>query len=344
MFQKMFLVFSAFAVIALGDTQCPVAPAIPEDRRANKTTIRLVQYNVEWLFIDYNANADCPGSQCSWHTLADAQTHLEYVSSVINTLKPDILNLCEVEGCDELKMLLNTTSPADVSRKPYLIQGTDTSTGQNVGLITKIDPSKDLYRSDERVSYPIPNSKCGYTGAPSTSGVSKHYISEFTIGTTKLALIGVHFLAFPLDATRCAEREAQAQVIQNVISKYSALKYEIIVMGDLNDFDGVVLDANNNVPVSQVLEILKGHAGVYEGTYNLISIASDIPKADRYSDWWDQNGNCNSTANEFSMIDHILVTAPIQDKIVNRFIYKGYAEFCGTYNSDHYPVVIDIML
>ena len=115
-------------------------------------------------------------------------------------------------------------------------------------------------------------------------------------------------------------------------------------MGDLNDFDGVVLDANNNVPVSQVLEILKGHAGVYEGTYNLISIASDIPKADRYSDWWDQNGNCNSTANEFSMIDHILVTAPIQDKIVNRFIYKGYAEFCGTYNSDHYPVVIDIML
>ncbi len=30
--------------------------------------------------------------------------------------------------------------------KPYLIKGTDTATGQNVGIITKIDPSSNMQR------------------------------------------------------------------------------------------------------------------------------------------------------------------------------------------------------
>lgn len=30
------------------------------------------------------------------------------------------------------------------------------------------------------------------------------------------------------------------------------------MMGDFNDFDGKILDVNNNKPTSQVLDILKG--------------------------------------------------------------------------------------
>ena len=29
--------------------------------------LRLMQYNVEWLFIDYYKSADCPGNGCTWH-------------------------------------------------------------------------------------------------------------------------------------------------------------------------------------------------------------------------------------------------------------------------------------
>jgi exonuclease III len=157
------------------------------------------------------------------------------------------------------------------------------------------------------------------------------------------AMIGAHLIAFPTDKTRCAEREAQAQVLQNVIYGYLEKGYEIIFFGDLNDFDAEVLDANNNKPTSMVLDILKGSAGTNAGKYKLFNIAANIPKEKRFSDWWDQNNNCKSTSNEFSMIDHVLVTPLLQEKIVGQFIYQGYPEYCGTLNSDHYPVVLDFL-
>ena len=43
------------------------------------------------------------------------------------------------------------------------------------------------------------------------------------------------------------------------------------------------------------------------------------------------------------MIDHILVTSTIKKYIANSFVYHGYDEYCGKYNSDHYPVVIDFL-
>jgi exonuclease III len=44
------------------------------------------------------------------------------------------------------------------------------------------------------------------------------------------------------------------------------------------------------------------------------------------------------------MIDHILVTDGIQNNIVNAFMYHEYNEYCGKYDSDHYPVIIDLAL
>jgi exonuclease III len=224
------------------------------------------------------------------------------------------------------------------SYNPYLINGKDTSTGQNVGMLTKINPRVNLYRTEEHVNYPIPNSKCGYTGAPGTAGVSKHYITEFTLNNMNIAFIGAHLLAFPTDSMRCAEREAQATVLQNVIISYINKKYEIIMLGDFNDFDENTPDRNNNIPTSHVLDILKG---MNTNIYTLYNAASLIPQSNRYSDWYDSNGDCKSTLNEFSMIDHVLLTSNLMDKVKNVFIYQEYAEYCGKYNSDHYPVIVD---
>ena len=66
---------------------------------------------------------------------------------------------------------------------------------------------------------------------------------------------------------------------------------------------------------------------------------------DRFSDWYDSDNNCNTTSQkDYSMIDHILVTPKIDSLIVNTYIYHGYKEYCGKYNSDHYPVIIDLDL
>ena len=324
------------------DTECPVVLNSGEDRRDNKKNLRLVQYNVEWLFVDYYAPFDCPGEACTWKNTTEALIHLDHVADVIKTLNPDIINFCEVEGCDELNMLIEEIG--DDTYIPYLKKGTDTSTGQNVGMITRVDPLISLYRNEEKVSYPIPDSKCGYTGEPGTSGVSKHYITEYKINGFLIAFIGAHFLANPTDPSRCAQREAQASVLQKVIYEYYTMGYEIIMIGDFNDFDAEVLDVNENKPTSMVLDILKGYKGVYAGKYELYTIAETIPQNKRFSDWWDPNGDCLPETNEFSMIDHILVTNGLRQNVVNSFIYHGYREYCEKYDSDHYPVVIDLMI
>jgi exonuclease III len=278
----------------------------------------------------------CPGSGCTWANETEANIHMQYVGKVVSELNPDILNVCEVEGCDELNIL--RTQLEDKTYQTYLKQGTDSSTGQNVGLMTKFNPIKSLTRTEERIAYPLENSKCGYTGAPGTVGVSKHYITEYIFYGRPTLFIGLHLLAYPEDATRCAEREAQAQIIQNVIAEYNG---EVVVLGDFNDFDGKVLDANRNVPISRVLDILKGYEGINKGKYELKSAADKIPQVERFSDWWDKNTDCVSTADEFSMIDYVLLTPFLYDKIKSAFVYHGYDEFCGKYNSDHYPLVVD---
>ena len=89
------LLFSFFSSVVLSDTECPLVTSIG-DRRTDKNKLRLVQYNVEWLFIDYYSSANCPGDGCSWKNQSQANTHMSYVSNVIKDLDPDLINFCEV--------------------------------------------------------------------------------------------------------------------------------------------------------------------------------------------------------------------------------------------------------
>jgi exonuclease III len=338
---KWILFFSLLSTIITADTECPIVNSIG-DRRKDKSKLRLVQYNVEWLFIDYYSGMDCPGNGCTWKNLTEAQTHMDYVSKRIKVINPDIINFCEVEGCDELNMLKDKL---DGSYVPYLKKGTDTGTGQNVGMLTRIDPLKSLYRTELKYNYPIAGSKCGYTGSVSSSGVSKHYITEFNFNEMNVAFISAHLIAIPTDSARCAQREAQASVLQTVIADYVNKEYEVIMIGDFNDYDSEILDMNSDKPTSSVLDILKGLKGDYAGKYQLFNIAETIVQSERYSDWWDSDNNCNTASKyDYSMIDHILVTDLIRKNIVNTFIYHEYNEYCGKYDSDHYPVVVDLMI
>jgi endonuclease/exonuclease/phosphatase family metal-dependent hydrolase len=295
--------------------------------------------------MNYYAAAKCPGSGCPWANETESSTHFDYIAKVVDTLGPDIMNLCEVEGVDELN-LLRSRMINGANYVANLIPGTDTATGQNVGLLTKSNwtPFAPLSRTEERVAYPLAGSKCGYTGANGTVGVSKHYLTEFVFYDRPTLLVGAHLLAYPEDPTRCAEREAQAQVLQNTIVEYLKNRdTEVIVLGDFNDFDGSVVDANGNLPTSRVLDILKGAKGDKAGKYLLKSSAEWILKEERYTDWWDENGNCVSGTDEFSMIDHVLLTPGLFEKIKSVGVYHGYEEFCGKYNSDHFPVVVDFV-
>lgn len=89
----------------------------------------------------------------------------------------------------------------------------------------------------------------------------------------------VHFLAFPTDPPRCAQREGQARVMQALIQAEIEAGNQVIAMGDLNDYDGSVLDANSDEPTSRVLSFLKAPG--------LNNIAADVSNAaTRYSAWY----------------------------------------------------------
>ena len=140
----LLLLFSLLSASVFSDTECPIVSTMG-DRRNNKDKLRLVQYNVEWLFIDYYSPMNCPGSGCTWVNQSEAETHMDYVSKVVKQLNPDIINFCEVEGCDELNILKDKLVPSYV---PYLKKGTYTSTGQNVGMLTRVVPQINLYRTE----------------------------------------------------------------------------------------------------------------------------------------------------------------------------------------------------
>ena len=43
------------------------------------------------------------------------------------------------------------------------------------------------------------------------------------------------------------------------------------------------------------------------------------------------------------MIDHILVTDKIKQMVKNVFMYQNYDMFCNSINSDHYPIIVNLM-
>ena len=314
-----YFILTNIVTIFSTDTQCPYSPINPDDRRINKSSIRLVQYNIEWMF--YNEYSGCPGNSCVWSNQSEVLIHMDYIANIINDLNPDIINFCEIEGCDEINMLINKTNPSFI---PYLIKGTDTATGQNVGMMTLIDPIIDLYRTEIKYEYPINNSQCGYTGLNGTTGISKHYITQFKFITAEnidinVAMISVHLLAYPTDPERCVKREAQAMILQEQIFNLINDGLEIILIGDLNDWDNLILDMNSNNPISQVLDILKGNIGTYAFKYTLKSIGDKIDQHERYSEYWDENVDCQVQTTEFSMIDHILLTPNLYSIVSNTF-------------------------
>ena len=80
------------------------------------------------------------------------------------------------------------------------------------------------------------------------------------------------------------------------------------------------------------------------GLTDAFTVAYRVPNQYRGTNWWDKNDNCEASADEFVMIDHVLVTSGILDRVENVGIYQGYPEYCGKMNSDHYPVIVNLRI
>ncbi len=297
------------------------------DRRADKHHLVIMSFNAEFMW----DGVEPEEGQVKFERKGDraaAQAHMREIAAIIRRANPDLVNLVEVENLDALETLRQEFL-ADMGYRAYLIEGGDTFTGQDVGLLTRIDPVEPLAREDRE----------GCSGEVGKS-VSKNYQAKFQLGELRLALVGLHLLAVPLDEQRKDQRQAQADAIHQTTLDLAAAGYDIVVLGDFNDFDGKILDHDDNTPVSNVLAKIASMSD--SASDDLINAASHVPKAERFTSFYDRNKNGQVDGpQELSSIDHILLS-PALDRLVASVRLDQQHDLAVV--SDHFPVIVTLDL
>jgi len=120
--------------------------------------------------------------------------------------------------------------------------------------------------------------------------------------------------------------------------------HSVVALGDINDFDGLIVDASNNVPISSVLSILKNPLPSTPGD-ELVNVAQYVASpSQRYSCWYDRNEDCLEGKDELSMIHHLLISEDLTSLVSKAYMDHSYGISCETFESDHWPVIVQFSL
>mmetsp|Transcript_15783 Transcript_15783/g.49861 ORF Transcript_15783/g.49861 Transcript_15783/m.49861 type:complete len:362 (-) Transcript_15783:133-1218(-) len=178
--------------------------------------------------------------------------------------------------------------------------------------------------------------------------VNRHYLARLRIDLptsgggprvpATLAVLGLHLKAIPTQARSCHKREAQAKIAQRLLVAALGETPYVVVLGDLNDFDAdpCCLDAPGSRPTSRVLRMLKDPRAT--GADELHSVASRLPRGERYTDWWDHapKDGVDEGGSEHSSLDHLLVSGPLFDQLSAVTIDHSTPPMDY---SDHWPLI-----
>ncbi len=220
---ERWLVGLSWIVGALGWCGGSWCQAQPFDEAPRSLTV--MTWNVEWMFDDDPAdNRSRLAKQQSAASPAVWQDKLQAVAGVIAQAAPDIVALQEIEGGQTLAAIAgHLKSAAAVSYRYAFIQGSDSFTEQDVGLLVR--GGLVAYRRNEQ-SRTMFESQQFYN-------LSKHLFGEFRWSNVEhpLTLLNVH-----LRATDKAEelRTRQARLARLWVEPALARGEDVIVLGDLN--------------------------------------------------------------------------------------------------------------
>ncbi len=314
------------------------------------TPLRIVTFNSELL----NAPRVTPGQLQKYRFDYARQKELERVAYLIESLQPDILNLVEVtskEAVDQLVDILHQKGLTEY--QGYHIDSHDTFTGLDVAVITKYKPDlvdgkliQTIYSEPDdptwRQVFTFQDNRSGKTVKRNAS-LSRNSLYFITVAGHKLGFLGLHLKSNPQDVYSNARRTAEAEIARRVIrSQIVPRGYLPIVLGDLNDYDPDVPDADDSRDASTtVLRDLKDFDPERDGP-ELVNVAERIQRqADRFTSHWDWNENGADDGDDvYTSIDHILLAKELMPYVKHVFI-------CHTVSldtSDHFPVVVDLDL
>jgi endonuclease/exonuclease/phosphatase family metal-dependent hydrolase len=310
--------------------------------------VRIMTFNAEWLvYTEDETDKDSGGPE---YTLNE---HYERVAGVIESLEPDVVNLVEVttrEGVDYLVDILHEKGLTDY--KGYHIENKDPSTGQDVALVSRMEPEqvggqrlRIFYsrHAGEKWREPYTWTTAGGVQKHGTTSVTKNVVYFFDVDGHKIGFLGLHLKAIPDNKKANAQREAQARVAAKIIREEIAAKgYVPIVLGDLNDYDSDVPDRDDtSSTLTDVLATIKNYDLTQPGN-ELVNAAGKISRVfDRYTSHYDKNHDGIPDENEpMTMIDHVLIHKSLMPDVDRVFIDHGH----GSQTSDHWPVVVDLTL
>lgn len=297
--------------------------ASAEDRRADPSRLTIMTFNVQFLWDGASPEeGQVPFAWRGSPSLADA--HMAKIAEVIRRHDPDMVNLVEVEHLAALERL-NDKHLRGLRYKAYLVEGRDTYTGQDVGLLTRVDPDS-MTRFDGS----------GTSGSV-TKSVTKNYIARMTLGEHRIALVGIHLLAQPSETKRVHPRQAQAEAVRQAIIALTDEGYDLIVWGDINDYDGTDRDLMGHSPITDVVKRIRGVAREIKRD-DLANVIARLPAKQRYTAFWDQDRDGEIDApQEFSAIDHILLSPGLSDRVTGVEIDHS---FDPREVSDHFPIIV----
>jgi endonuclease/exonuclease/phosphatase family metal-dependent hydrolase len=286
--------------------------------------VRVATFNAEFLF---DGEGDEGEASFAWKgDPAKARAHRDKVARVIRMLDADVVMLQEVENLSVLQMMIDE-SLQDLGYSAYLVDGADRFTGQDVGLLSKL-PVDEVGRTDERVR--VGDGERMY-------GVSKNVWARMDLAGLPTTLIGVHFLARPDDPDRIDRREAQAEVIRQLVEQEQALGRAVVVLGDFNDFDPSAPDRRASEPITDVLATIRSAGPSPQD--DLVSLLGEVPQARRFTALYDRNRNDRVDEGELSAIDHILLDRQLYRKLRDVQYVHAHDPLDGP---DHFPIVVTL--
>jgi exonuclease III len=308
--------------------------AVAEDRRVDPASLSVMTINTYFMWDGVAPEEGSSEIEIPWRgTQREAEEHMAAIAQVIARANPDIVNLVEIEN-DAALTTLNDRFLAGRGYRPYFVQGGDTFTGQDVALLTRIDPDGDQILFDDRE---------GQSGDVRKS-VSKNYNAVITVGDTKILLVGLHFLAQPNRPDRRLQREAQADAIRSIVLDRRCPDCEVIVLGDFNDYDGAsnALDHVDSAPITNVMLSVK-RLDAADPADDLVNAATLVPKGERFTSFFDQDEDMQiDRPHELTSIDHVLISRGLADQIDTVEIDHDLNPALGTsgFVSDHFPIVV----
>ena len=316
---------------------------------AEGTPLRIVTFNAEIL----NAPGVTPGQIEHYRFDYARERQHERVASVIEALDPDIVNLVEVTSKASVDLLIDILHEKGLAEyEGHHVDSNDTFTSMDIAVIAKQSPDvvdgaaiRTYYSDPDDPTWRQAYTAKGRDGSPRkhNASLSRNSVYYFTIGGHKLGFLGLHLKSNPQDEFSNVQRTAQTEVARRILrGEIVPRGYLPIVLGDLNDYDPDVPDRDETrSPVTNVLRDMKDFDSEQTGP-ELMNVAERMPrKADRYTSHWDWNENGAHDGDDvYTMIDHVLLPVELAPHIQNAFI----AHIVGPDTSDHYPVVVDLVL